>query len=182
MKTFLSLLIVALTSAQVAWAAGGTRADMLGTADALNLSATAGPSVRLGNKLVRDKVQTIVLKYDFAVQGGAASSTINLLDIETGKSAKLPKGALVVDCIIDVITPAVGAGSISISTGKAVADLKAATAAASYTGLVACVPVGSAATAIKQTADVTPSIATTVGTITAGKFYVVLQYILSEST
>jgi len=131
----------------------------------------------LGSK-VMGGIRIAKAKYDFAVQGGA-QTTFNLVG-EDGKPVVLPSGAVVVDCLIDVLTAgaAGGSGTMSLGTGQAGNDLKSVFAAASYTGRVACVPVGTAATAIKLTADrtMTGTIATT--NWTQGKFWVYVYYIL----
>jgi hypothetical protein len=144
-------------------------------------SSSLGSKVQLGDLVVDKKVHILRAQYDFAVGGGAVS-TINMKDMD-GKDAKIPDNAIVVDCVIDVLTAPTDAGAtatIAIGTGQAGNDLKAATAIASYTGLVACVPVGSAATMIKMTAERTPSVTIAGEALTAGKLDVLVQYILSE--
>lgn len=138
----------------------------------------------LGTKVIRDQARFMKVQYDFAQQGGAVG-TVNLLVPKTpgGPGAlkgTLPKNALIIGCYIDVLTPATGAGSIALGTGQTTVDLKAATAAASYTGIVACIPTGSAASSIKLTADRIPTATISVGTITAGKFNVLIEYVLSD--
>lgn len=135
---------------------------------------------KLGDLVSWRVVKVARARYNFSTQGGAIS-TIPLLD-EYGVQVVLPAKALVVGCYIDVQTAGTtsASGTIALSTGQAAADLKVATAAASYTGIVACIPVGTAATAIKLTADskMTATIAT--GAITAGKFDVLVEYIISD--
>jgi hypothetical protein len=178
MKTFLIVLALALVAPTAALA--GTRAQLL--SDQFQLNQNKPSTARLGDKSVAEKIHTLRAKYDFAVQGGAVGA-VTLLDVSTGKSAVLPKGAIVRHCIIDVITPATtsASGTLALSTGQTAADLKAATAAASYTGLLACVPVGTAASAIKLTADRTMVGAIATGALTAGKLYVIVQYELSDT-
>lgn len=134
----------------------------------------------LGSRVVRGEVRTLRAIYDFSTMGGAIS-TITLKSL-LGQPVVIPNKAIVIGCIIDVLTPATtsASGTIAIGTGQATNDLKTATAAASYTGLVACTPVGTAATSIKMTGDrtITASIAT--GAITAGKFSVIVQYVLGD--
>lgn len=142
----------------------------------------------LGTKIVRDQVRDLVVQYDFAKDGGAITTKKNLRfpsDLggsPAATSAVLPKGALVVGCYIDVITAGTtsASGTMALSTGQAAGDLKAALAAASYTGIVACIPVGTAATAIKLTADSTPYYAIATGALTAGKWNLHIQYVLSD--
>lgn len=120
--------------------------------------------------------------WDFAVQGGAVG-TLNLLD-DQGNPCILPKGAYVTNVVLDVVTPcttsASGTGSLGLLTAT---DLLAATAAASITGLLAGVPVGTAATwkgpvtAVGGT-QVTMGIAT--GALTAGKFSALIEYVVAR--
>lgn len=182
MKIILSLLYItlALTLATI-----DAHAETMGVfKDAefdLNLASPgAMQKHQLGTKLVREKIQELKGTYDFSKVGGAVS-TINLRGAD-GKELKLPKNGIIIGCYIDVITTPTGTGSptIAISSGKAAADIKAATAIASYTGIVACVPVGTAATAIKLTADVTPSVTIATAAVTGGKLNVHFQYIISD--
>lgn len=162
---------------------GGTQATLLGDQFNMNQGAKQGlVEAKLGDKLIKETVHTLKLQYSFAVQGGAIGA-INLVG-EDGKAAKLPKGAIVRDCLIDVVTAPTsgGAATIAFGTGQAANDLKAATAIASITGLVACVPVGTAATAIKLTLDRTPTITVAAFALTAGKFYVHIEYLMSSTT
>lgn len=133
---------------------------------------------QLGSRVVNHAVRVAKAKYDFSVQGGA-QGTGNLVGLD-GKAVVLPNKALVVDCVIDVLTPATtsASGTIALGTGQTGVDLKAGLAAASYTGRVACIPVGSAATMIKLTADRTMSYTIATGAITAGKFWVYVYYII----
>lgn len=146
----------------------------------LNLSATAGPKVELGTLITKKKVQVLKATYSYAVQGGASTASINLLDTD-GKAAKLPDNAVVKQVLIDVLTAPTSDGSATIAlTAQSAGDLKAATAIASITGLVAGVPVGSAATMIKLTAERTVQMSVAVAPLTAGKFNVFIEYYLSD--
>lgn len=148
--------------------------------DLNHASPNAMQKHRLGTTIIKHQVRMIKAIYDFSVLGGAVS-TVNLKGID-GQNVILPKNAIVTDCLIDVITAGTtsASGTMAIGTGQSTNDLKAALAAASYTGVLACVPVGTAATAIKMTADrtVTGTIAT--GALTAGKWNVLIQYVISE--
>ncbi len=145
-----------------------------------SFSPEAMSTMKFGSAFFYEKVHTLRAIYDFAVSGGAVS-TITMKD-KRGRTAQLPDGAIVKHCLIDVVTAASSAGSatIAIGTGQAGNDLKAATAIASYTGLVACVPVGSAATSIKMTADRQPSVTIATAALVAGKINVFIDYVLSE--
>lgn len=135
----------------------------------------------LGSTVVKHHIIIAAATYDFAKLGGA--QTTLTLKGDNGQPVVLPNKALIVGCFIDVQTPLTtgSAATMSISTGQTGADLKPLTAAASYTGIVACVPVGTAATAIKLTADRTMTVTVAVGTITAGKFTVFVQYIMGRN-
>lgn len=141
---------------------------------------------QLGTKVIRDQVRLLKVQYDFAKLGGAIGSKNLLVPVTPGgvgaSSATLPKNALIVGCYIDVVTPATtsASGTIALSTGQGAGDLKAALAAASYTGIVACIPTGTAASSIKLTADSVPTFTIATGAITAGKFNVLIEYILSD--
>lgn len=133
---------------------------------------------QLGTMSISNRIHIAKAKYDFAVQGGA-QTTFNLVG-ENGQPVVLPNKAVVVDCLIDVLTvgAAGGTGTLALGTGQAGNDLKAAFAAASYTGRVACVPVGTAATAIKLTADRTMTGTIATANWTQGKLWVYVYYIL----
>lgn len=148
--------------------------------DLLNAKAPwDGGELGLGN-LLQGQVGVVVGTYDFARDGGDALAVISLKDSISGKPISLPVGAIVTKSYIDVQTPCVGAGSIALSTGQTAADILAATAAASITGIVAGVSVGTAATMkkISSTAK-TPTATLSVGTITAGKFSVFMEFVIS---
>jgi hypothetical protein len=179
---FVALLLTALTSTfalaetQVASQAAQFRLNKA-SPNAMQLS-------KLGDKVVAETVHTLRASYSFAVQGGRTSSSINLIDVSTGIAAVLPKGAIITHCAIDVVTTPTsgGASNIAIGSGQAANDLKAALAVASYTGLVACVPVGTVGTSIKLTADRTMTMRVDTNTLIGGKFYVIVQYVISSTT
>jgi hypothetical protein len=141
-----------------------------------NLPSMQGEKV--GTQMLRNCLQVMIAQYDFAVQGGAIGS-VNLLGLD-GKAAVLPQNAIIADSLIDVITPCTTSASGTIAlTAQSAGDLKAALAAASYTGLVAGIPVGTAATSIKMTADRTLQATIATGAITAGKFNLIVEYYYS---
>jgi hypothetical protein len=118
--------------------------------------------------------------YNFAVVGGAVAD-IALKDIE-GATLKLPAGAIITNVIVHVVTACTSGGSATVAIkANSAADLCGATAVASLTGnaLIAGVPVGTAATAVRLTAERT--IYATIGTaaLTAGKLHVFIDYMLS---
>lgn len=144
-----------------------------------------GAEAQLGTQVIDKKVQVLKAVYDFSVLSGSASTAYSLKDTD-GKDAVIPANALIVDCMIDVITaPQSLSASLTLAIGTGLTvpntDLKAATVIGSYTGRVACIPVGSAATAIKASSATTPKLSLgSQGDLTAGKINVLLQYILSE--
>lgn len=180
---FLALLIASGVGVSVNTVFSATRSSDLYSQKALNQGVPNGAAARLGDKVVFKTTHTFRAYWDFAVHGGATTATFTLKDAISGDSAVLPKGAIVRDCLLDVVTqpsPTAGA-SWAISTGQSAGDLKAATASSALTGLVACVPVGSAATAIKLTADRTMTAILTGNPVTSGKFYVLVTYELSDT-
>ena len=141
-----------------------------------NLPSLQGEKV--GSLMLRGHIQVLIAQYDFAVQGGAIG-TVNLLGLD-GKPVVVPQSAIIVDSLIDVLTPCTTSASGTIAlTAQTAGDIKAALAAASYTGLVAGIPVGTAATSIKMTADRTLQATIATGAITAGKFNLIIEYIYS---
>lgn len=140
----------------------------------------------LGKQVFQNQERDLKVTYDFTKLGGAVGTyklPFYATAGSTGEPSRtLPKGAIITGCYIDVLTAGTtsASGTIALSTGQGAGDLKAATAAASYTGIVACIPVGSAATVIKLTADSVPTATIATGAITAGKFNLHIQYMLSD--
>lgn len=135
----------------------------------LNIIPLAGLIMRQGFK------QSFVYTYDFAINGGAVG-TIPL----TG-SVGLPNKFVITHAYIDVITGLTGAiGSTgALTTAQGAGDLVVATVIAgapwSTAGIKATVPVGSAATAIKLTAERAPAFVVAVDAVTAGKFNLIIE-------
>lgn len=179
MKSFLIAVVLALVSTQ---AHALTRAEELAAQFKLNkASPNAMAQTKLGDRVIAGSYHTLRVKYDFAIEGGSVA-TVSLKDAVTGLPAVLPKGAIIRHCIIDTITQGATSASGTVAlNAQSAGDLKAALAAASYTGLVACVPVGTAATAIKLTDDRTLTATVATGALTAGKFYVIIQYEMSDT-
>ena len=112
-------------------------------------------------------------KYDFAVDGGAQAT------ITPKTNVLIPDNAIIWTGVINPTTAAVGASAtiaVGTSAGSSTTSLKAATAVTSYSldALVATVPVGTAATAVKLTAagQITLTIAT--ANLTAGVIEITL--------
>lgn len=179
MKTFLAILFLA---PMLASAAFKTPAEVK-----FLMNQGYGSAAQLGTHVTDKKVHILKAQWDYSQVGGASGS-ISLRDVDN-KAAVLPDNAIITDCIIDVITAPTSSGgapgpTVALSTGQSAGDLKAAAAYSGYTGLMACIPVGTAATSIKLTANRTPTITITTGSITAthsltgGKIDVLIQYLL----
>ncbi len=178
---FLMVFLIAMMTLFTANSIAATQLATKGAEYDLNLASPGAMAKhQLGSLVVSQKKWVLKGTYDFAVQGGAIS-TIKLRGDDL-KELKLPKGAIVSYCAIDVLSALTSGGSatVAVSTGKTAADLKAATAYGSITGLVACVPVGTVATSIKLTADVIPTITVAGAALTGGKFNVLIEYTLSD--
>ena len=117
--------------------------------------------------------------YDFSVLGGAVG-TIALLD-RFGEKAKLPAGAIIKSVLINVETAATSGGLATLAfSSEGAADLKAATAVASFSGdaLLDGVPDNTAANAILLTAERNISLVVAVAALIAGKVHVFCDYVL----
>ena len=155
------------------------RTDLNAFRDKMNLSDIQIASPQKGDELVVGKKQILRALYNFATSGGAIGA-INLLG-DDGKPAVIPDNAIITKVLVDVITAPTSGGAATIALGaNTTTDIKAATAIASYTGIVACVPVETAASCVKTTAD--RNVVATVATaaLTAGRFYVLVEYIVTE--
>ncbi len=123
---------------------------------------------RIGTRLVEAHT-TASGRYDFAVQGGATGV------YDSG--IHLPKGAVIREVFFDVITAATTSNSGTISLdANTTGDLKAALAAASWSGIVAGIPVYTAASMVKLTAARTITF-TIANALTAGKINVYIDYV-----
>lgn len=178
MRKFIFLLTLALVTALPARAA--TLSADNGSQYRLNrVTSEIAFKDQLGRLIIKQNQRLLKCTYDFTKQGGAISS-INLQN-EDGKACIVPNKAIIRDVLIDVLTAGTTSASGTMAlTAQSAGDLKAALAAASYTGLVAGVPVGTAATAIKMTADRTVIGTIATGALTAGKWNVLIEYIISE--
>lgn len=121
-----------------------------------------------------DNVGGIVkVTYDFDVHGGAVGDIP--LDFE------LPANAVIVNGFVDEVEDLTSDGSATIAIkAESAADLKAATAIASYTGRVALIPVGTAATSVKTTEARVLTLTVAVAALTAGKMNIFLDYRISD--
>lgn len=176
MKTLLSLLTLIVSAS--AWAAYPPATEI---EYQLNRGTEAMRRAQLGTQITQHKVQVLKAVYDFSLQGGSSAGAVSLLDAD-GKAAVLPNKAIIKNVLIDVVTALTSGGSatVAIGSGQAANDLKAALAIASYTGRVAGVPVNTAATAIKLTANRTPTVTIATAPLTAGKLNIFIEYLLSD--
>ena len=122
-------------------------------------------------------VMTAIATYDFAVNGGAISA------IDLGIT--IPNNAVVLDGMIDVITTATSAtdaGTMAIHLQSANDIVSAAAISASGwdAGLTAIIPLGTAASAIKLTAARAVTATIAVEAFTAGKFHVIIRYVVTD--
>jgi hypothetical protein len=177
MKQLFSVLLLAMFAAQ---ANAATQAEINAAQFNFNRGSAAMAKHQLGTVVFKQRETSMKCTYDFSTQGGAVG-TVNL-KAEDGKNCTIPKKAIIRDTLIDVVTAPTSGGSatIAIGSGASATDLKGATAIASYTGLVAGIPIGSAATAIKMAADQNPYITIATAALTAGKLNVHIKYQLSE--
>ena len=177
MKFLILLLLMIAPSFSFAYTTTGTKDIAFG----LNRAAPEMMQKhQLGTKLVYENVHYKQLVYNRSFYSSGATGTYNLLDPVTRVAFTLPTGAIVTDCLIDVVTTPTGSGTIALGTGQATNDLKGATAIGSYANLVACVPVGTAATSIKMTADSVPTATIASGPVTGGIVNVYIQYVVPQ--
>jgi hypothetical protein len=133
----------------------------------------------LGTKLHQAKNNVCGI-YDFTTQGGATGA-LNVKD-EDGNNVVLPAGAIITNVIAHAAVAVTTSASGTISLGaNTTTDLQGATAAAtlSLNALVAGVPVGTAATSVRCTAERTIQVTIATGALTAGKVYYFIEYMLS---
>lgn len=146
-----------------------------------NLERMNSHSFKYGlGKSIDQCVGVVKGKYRFSVQGGAVGS-VNLVD-DDGVVVKLPSGAIVTKAYINIVQAMVstgGTGTIAVSIQSA-GDLLAAVDADTLSGVTAAIPVGTAATMIKLTAERTLTATVATAAITAGKFDVFVEFVLSE--
>jgi hypothetical protein len=144
------------------------------------------PTERLGAKkfyaanlatTLGNTVGSMVAVYDFSVLGGAVGS-VTLKDLD-GNDAVLPKGAIIKNGFLRVLTAAASAGgSGTIAFGaNTTTDLKTATDADTLSGIVAIIPVGTAATAVALTADRNLQATIATEALTAGKIELHVDFV-----
>jgi hypothetical protein len=150
---------------------------MLSIAERTRLNKWA--PVELMGQYLHQKRGVLKCVYDFSVNGGAVS-TIALVD-DAGNPAILPIKAIVTQVYSDTVTAVTTSASGTLSLGaNTTTDLYAATAAASFTGIQAGTPVGTAATMVKLTAQRTISATIATGALTAGKVNYFVEFVISD--
>jgi hypothetical protein len=144
----------------------------------LNKMNSTAAKVRLGN-LIGNQRGSVRGLYDFSVNGGAVGA-ISLLD-EDGQVIKLPNKAIVTNVLIDIITAVVSTGNNgTMALGlNTTTDLLAAVDGDTLSGVAAGIPVGTAATAVKLTAERTLTLTIGTNAFTAGKFAVHVDFLQS---
>lgn len=174
---------ILLTLALLASAAGHAATPTIPTAafqTAINKYLTPANALKYSLGTVIRQSHRAICQYSFAIQGGA-TTTVNLKQLDGVSNCTLPTKAIIWDGLIDTVTAITSVGSPTIAIGaNTTTDLKGATASASYSGVTAIVPVGTAATAVKLTAERTITATIAASAVSAGKFRVFLDYVLSE--
>jgi hypothetical protein len=122
------------------------------------------------------RLKTAEAEYDFAVDGGAVS-TITLRGVGVHGNA-IPAGAVVTGGYIDVETAVLPTTVTTVAlNAEAAGDLRVAAVASDLTvGRKDIVPDSTGSTAVKTTASRSLAMAIAAGTVTAGKFRVVVFY------
>lgn len=185
MNKFISILMLSLVSVS-ALAITGPALPLAPEVKELANSGRQGAiqKIKLGSQLVDNKVQVLRAILDVTTIGGVASgSSVTLKDPEGG-DATLPDNAIVRQVFIDTITAAAsGSGStptVSFGTDSTPTNFKAATGFTSYSGIVAGIPVGTAATAVKMSADSAVKAQVLAGSLSSGKIDLLIEYLISE--
>lgn len=175
MNKLLVALVLLAPSFAVAAMPGAVR-DILNNSGLAPLQAS-----QLGTEVVDASLKVMRAGYDYSVQGGSSAATI-FLKAPDGSSATLPNKAIIKSVYIDTITAFVdvSTGAKVALTANSAADLKAATATGSFTGIIAGIPVDTAATAIKLTADRAMKMELSGGNVDAGKVNAFITYFVSE--
>lgn len=126
----------------------------------------------------RGETQEVISNYDFATDGGVIG------DIALRGEA-LPLGAIVTDALIIVDTIPTGAGATIAVKVEGAADIQAAAAISgtpwSTTGAKRASAVTATSAVVTTTASRQPTITVATAALTAGKFKVILKYVLYNS-
>jgi hypothetical protein len=177
MKTILCNLIIALFSVSAL-------ANITANQEFILNKQMGGPAqeVQLGTLINKTKA-VLIARYSYAVQGGSTAADISLLtDLKNTKSyAVLPAKAVVTNVWIDPSSAVTAAGSATVAI-KAVGagDLLGATAKAAFSGYIQGVPTGATTTFVTLTTAKTVKATVATSPLTAGKFDVVIEYIIGN--
>jgi len=128
----------------------------------------------MGTGRLENEVQVSYHEYDFARDGGVVGN-IAL------RGNYIPKGAIIMDGLIDVETAITSGGSATCALQlEAANDILAATGKASFTldAKLDVVPVGTAATSVRTTDKKKVVMVVAAAALTAGKITVALRYIM----
>lgn len=139
----------------------------------------SAPLEGIGDVINRTK-SMLRYTYDFSVL--ATSGSVYLVD-DQGNQVSLPKGAIVTNVVMNVLTqplPSTTSVSLGLLTST---DLMAQKAQSAVTGFVAGAPVGTAATWVGPVVQqsgwlANPVITLTGSTLTAGKIEFFLEYVI----
>lgn len=160
----------------------GTGVNVCGTGSIYTNSSTGQRYVNLGTKASPQwnlMYNTGHALYDFAVDGGAVGV------ITPSQGLTLPNKAIIIGGLLDIVTTLTSGGAATIaigtSAGSSATSLKAATAVATYAaGLLAIVPVYTAASAVKMTAAGNVILTVATAALTAGKMGLQLTYVIGD--
>ncbi len=114
-------------------------------------------------------------EYDFAIDGGG-TGTIVLRNV-LSSAGPIPAGAIIQSGHVEVLTAVASATGTVAITVESAADILAATGQAGLTlGVKSIIPAATGATAVKTTAERSPSMVIATAALTAGKFRLRLVY------
>jgi hypothetical protein len=114
--------------------------------------------------------------YDFAIDGGGTGLPQTI--VLRSQDGPLPNGAIITGGLVDVSSSVLSATGTIALTVQAANDIVSAVGQASWTaGLKATIPVQTAATMIKLTAERSPSMVIATAAFTAGAFRLILWWI-----
>lgn len=176
MKTILVFLVIALFSS-LAFANITSDQEYL-----LNRSGSVAAKTQLGTLLAKTPA-LLVAKYSYAVQGGSTAADVSLLrNLSDPKSyAKLPAKAVVTHVWLEEISDLTGTGGHIAVYANNAADLVPVTAISGIASVRAGIPMGqSVATYLKLQSEKTIKATISNAALTAGKFNVYIQYVISD--
>ena len=124
-------------------------------------------------KLLTGVLQKYQGNWDFAIDGGGTGTTV----VRT-KDGPIPSGAIILGGILDVTTACLSATGTQALSSEGAADLLAATAQAGLTlGRKAIIPVFTAASSVKMTAERNLSLVIATAAFTAGAWQLTVFYL-----